>query len=80
MGLIVHVLLASSGRHSVTELLSLISVMLRVFLPSSVLGKGMASTAVSAVLYRFCIALHLSLVNGILPYLANLALYMEMWC
>lgn len=28
----------------------------------------------------FCISLHLSLVYSILPYLASLVLYMEMWC
>lgn len=64
---------------TLTEPLPLISVIWKeVFLSSGVLGKGVASTAVSAVLYRICIALHLSPVKGILPDLAKLVLYMDM--
>lgn len=77
--MIVDVSHAPSGRDSVTELLSLISVMPNeVFLSSGVLGKVVASTAASEVLCRFCICLHLSVFNSILPHLTNLVLYMEM--
>lgn len=76
--MIVNELHAPSGRDSVTELLLFSVIPKEVFLSSGVLGKGVASIAASEVLHRFCISLHLSVFNSILPHLANLVLYMEM--
>lgn len=80
LGLIVYVLLAPCGRHSVTELLSLISVILKeIFLSCGVLGKGFFYSCLYSPMQILCCFASQS-GNGILPYLTNLDLYMQMWC
>lgn len=63
LGLIIKVLVAPCGRHSITQLLLLSSVILKeVFVSCGILGRGLTSTAVSAVPCRFFVALDLNLV------------------